>query len=430
MGDKQNIQNSGTNSGDWKKTLLASGAILVLAAGVTAVIFSTEPTAQRTGATKETAMLVDVTNVERGTYRPTITAMGTVRPARDIILSPRISGEIIERSDNFVPGGFVEKGETLLQIDPADYENTLKQRQSELRQAISDLNMEMGRQDVAKQDYQLLEDTLTGENKALVLREPQLNAARARVEAARAAVEQAELELQRTHIKSPFDAHILTRNVNIGSQVAPGDNLGRLVGMDTYWVETTVPLTELRWLSFPNSPNNRGSEVQVRNRTAWPEGAYRTGYLYRQVGTLEEKTRMARVLVSIPDPLAYRSPSPDVPSLMIGAFLETRIQGEKLNNVIRLNRDYIRKDDTVWIMENRQLRIRNVDIVFRDAQHAYIREGLSDGDQVVTTNLATVVDGAKLRLSSSAKTAKQDSLEETVPQEISAVQPSPGGDSK
>jgi hypothetical protein len=34
----------------------------------------------------------------------------------------------------------------------------------------------------------------------------------------------------------------------------------------------------------------------------------------------------------------------------------------------------------------------------RDEDFAYIRAGLGADDRVVTTNLATVIDGAKLRL--------------------------------
>jgi len=384
----------------WKTTLLICLALLLGAGGVTALIFATEPTAERTGATRETAMLVDVTTVNRDTVRPTIEAMGTVRPAQDIVLSPRVSGEIIRRSDAFAPGGYVEEGETLLQIDPSDYETALQQRESELRQAVADLNLEMGRQDVAQQDYQLLEDSLSEEDRALVLREPQLNTARSAVESARAAVEQAELNLERTSIEAPFDAHILSRNVNVGSQVGPGDALGRLVGLDTYWVEATVPVSTLRHLRLPED-GDRGSSVRIQNPSAWGEDAAREGRMFRIIGSLEGDTRMARVLVSVPDPHAYQSENADGPRLMIGSYVEAHMQGAPLEDVIRLNRDYLRSDDTVWEMEDGQLRIRDVSVAFRDAEYAYIDDGLADRAQVVTTNLSTVTEGAPLRLEGS-----------------------------
>ncbi len=380
--------------------LLISLGILLAGGAVTALIFFTEPTASRGGAVRETAMLVDVTDVERGSFTPTIRAMGTVQPSQDITLSPRVSGPIIRRSESFAPGGYIQAGDTLLQIDPADYRNTLQQRQSDLRQALSDLTIEQGRQDVARQDYQLLADTLQLQNEALVLREPQLESVQARVEAARAAVDQAELNLRRTTITAPFDAHVLARNVNVGSQVSPGDNLGRLVGMDTYWVEVTVPLSQLRWLTIPRQEHEEGSPVVIRN-SSWEEGEYRRGRLFKLVGALEDGSRLARVLVSVPDPHAYRRENSDVPSLIIGSFVETMIEGEEISNVIRLNRDYVRQNDTVWVMEERRLRIRDVDIVFRDANYAYISGGLDAGAQVVTTNLSTVADGARLRLEGS-----------------------------
>ena len=381
-----------------KKTLLICGGILLAGTCLTALTFMTEPTATRVTATRESAMLVEAVEVHRGDYRPTIVAMGTVEPAQDITLSPRVGGGIVSRSPAFTPGGFVEKGEALLQIDPADYEYTLQQRQGELHQAVADLDVEMGRQNVAQKDYQILDEDLSAQFESLVLRKPQLNAVRAKVDAARAAVYQAELELKRTSIEAPFDAHILSRNVNVGSQVSPGHNLGRLVGLDSYWVVTTVPLSKLPWLSFPRDDGETGSVVRIRNRVAWKEGVYRTGHLHRLVGALEERTRMARVYVSVLDPLSYRNESSGLPPLMIGAFVETRIEAEPITDVVRIGRDHVRADDTVWVVDDGQLSIRRVEIAFRDADYAYVTEGLRHSDWIVTSNLATVVDGAPLRV--------------------------------
>jgi multidrug efflux pump subunit AcrA (membrane-fusion protein) len=225
MAESKQLENKETSSMNWKKTLLISLMILLTGAVTVFVIFRTEPKAKIGGATKQTAMLVDVVEVERGNYRPEIVTTGTVIPAKDIVLSPRVSGEVMEISSNFTPGGFVKKGEVLLRIDHADYQNALKLRESELLQAEADLNIEMGRQNVAQKDLELLEEELAGEDKSLVLREPQLNAAKSRVDAAQAAVEQARLDLQRTTIRAPFDAHILSRSVNAGSQVSPGTKL-------------------------------------------------------------------------------------------------------------------------------------------------------------------------------------------------------------
>lgn len=396
MEDHNKNQASSRKGLHWFLTLLVCLVILAAASAITYYIYTTEPATERTTATRETAMLVEVVSVERGNYRPQIVEQGQVEPAKDIILSPRVSGEIVERSTRFRPGQLVEQGAVLLQIDPADYQNILAQRQSDLQQARADLEIERGLQDVAQQEYDLLQETLPQEDRSLVLRQPQLNSVEAAIQSAETAVRQARLELERTTIRAPFDAQIITRNVNIGSQVAAGDNLARLVGVDEYWVVTTVPISKLQWIEMAGDDKPRGSPARVRNETAWPEGVTRQGYVDRLIGALDQQTRMARILVTIPDPLSLQDDR-NGPPLIIGEYMRVIIEGRELRDVIRLNRNYVHEGDTVWVMEAGTLQIREVSIPFRDAQYAYIRDGLNESDKVVTTNLTTVVEGAPLR---------------------------------
>ena len=121
------------------------------------------------------------------------------------------------------------------------------------------------------------------------------------------------------------------------------------------------------------------------------------------IGALESQTRMARVLLTVADPLAHEPESSGLPPLMVGSFVEVIIEGKPLENVIRMDRDLLRKNDTVWLKQDGVLRIRKVDIVFRDHEYVFVREGLDTDDEVVTTNLATVIDGAPLRLEGAAE---------------------------
>ncbi len=379
-------------------------AILIAGIAITTLIFSTEPEAKTEGASIETAMLVDVITVKVGSYEPTISATGTVQPVEDITLSPLVSGQIINRDPAFTPGGFVKKNQPLLQIDPSDYRNTLELRKSELLQSKTTLDTEMGRQQIAEQDLMLItndslfkDNPLSADERQLILRQPQLNAVKATIVGAKASVDQAQLNLERTTIRAPFDAHILSQNVTAGSQVGPGDDLGRLVGTEYYWVTATVPVSKLQWLHFPENDKDRGSEVLIKNSTAWPEEQYREGYLDKEIGALDGQTRLARVLVKVADPLAKNTDLEGKPKLMIGTFVEVDIQANKLDNVVRLSRDYIRSNETVWVMKEGKLEIREVDIVLTDNDYAYIRKGLEEGEQIVITDLSTVSNGIGLR---------------------------------
>ncbi|PTX43705.1 RND family efflux transporter MFP subunit [Christiangramia gaetbulicola] len=393
-----------------KRILIICGVILLIAVVITAFIFLTEPTAQSEGATKQMAMLVKVEPAVKGDFNPIIVATGTVRPVEDVMLSPLVGGQVIRRDDSFTPGGFVKKGEVLLQIDPSDYRNTLELRKSELQQAETDLDVEMGRQEVAEQDLELLGiDSLSKDQKSLVLRKPQLNSVEANLKSARASVKQAQLNLSRTTIKAPFDAHILSQNVTIGSQVSPGDDLGRLAGTDFYWIDLTVPINKIKWLYFPGSDSEKGSPVKIMSTSAWNKDEFREGYLYKQVGALDDQTRLARVLVRVPDPLG-RNSEKDKPELMIGSFVEAHMQAEEIKDVVRLNRDLIRSNNTVWVMQEGELQIRDVEILLTDSKYAYISKGLEGGDSIVVTNLSTVSNGIKLRTAKDSTSGENNEM--------------------
>lgn len=82
---------------------------------------------------------------------------------------------------------------------------------------------------------------------------------------------------------------------------------------------------------------------------------------------------------------------------MIGTFVEVEIPAKELVDVVRLDRDHLRKDNTVWVMENGLLSIKKVSVLFQDDVFAYVIDGLEGDSQVITTNLSTVVEGAEVR---------------------------------
>lgn len=383
-------------SPSWKWTLPLCIGILLVAGGAVWLIYTTEPEAERTGAMRRSAMLVDVVTVERGDYRPILRVLGEVEPARELVLRARVSGDIKEIAAVFRPGGIVEEGEQLLRINPEDYEITLRQRQSDLDEAKADLALEEGRQLVAREDFKLLENEIPEAQRSLVLREPQMQVARARVQAAEAAVAQARLQLERTQVKAPFPAQVIEREVDLGSQVSLGDALGRMVGLETYWIFATVPVSQLPWLEFASEGAENARAAVVRSRTAWPDGVVRQGRVQSLVGGLTEQTRLARVLIEVDDPLAREMEG--VPPLLLGSLVEVEIAGEEIPDVVRLSRDFVRKDDTAWVMEEGELSIRPLEIVFEDSRFVYASKGLNEGDAVVTTSLANISEGAPLRL--------------------------------
>ncbi len=374
-------------------TVLICVMIALAVGGFVWWIHNSEPVAQRETATKRDPMLVETVAVTRGDYKPQISVLGRVVASKEVILRPRVEGEVVEIAENFEPGAMVKAGELLAKLDPADFENILTTRLSELQQAEADLVLEEAQGQARRRGYKMIDKDLEAAQLALVFRQPQLQTIQARVQAAEAAVAQARLELERTSITAPFDALVLERRVALGSQAQPGVAMAHLVGVNEYWVIATVPLKQLQRLRFAED-SGEPSTATIRKRGVWGDDQFRTGVVQRFIGALDEQTRLARVLITVEDPLGRQS---GAPPLVLDSIVQTIIEGELLQNVVRLDRDYLRPGDTAWVIEDDKLSIRKASVIFRDAQYAYIADGLEDGDEVVLTNLSRVREGAELR---------------------------------
>jgi len=367
--------------------------LLVIAVGVfVAVAFvQTAPEAKRRAPDRQ-ARLVEVQSVTFGSQRAEIHAMGVVQAAREVALRPQVSGQIQKVGDEFVPGGRFREGEMLVQIDPADFELVLRQRQSDLAQAQTELALELGQQTVAKREFELLGETIKEEDRALVLRQPQLERVRARVQAAEAAVAQAQLNLERATVRVPFNAVVRSREANLGMQVSPTSTLAVLTGTDAYWVEVTVPVDQLPWIEVP------GAAVEIFNEAAWGATVSRHGRVVRLLSDLEQQGRMARLLVEVADPMALQPANAGKPKLLLGDYVRVKIAGIEMPHVAALDRTLVREGHNVWVMTpEKKLEIRPVQIVFRGRERLFIRDSLKTGEWLVTTDLASPVAGMPLR---------------------------------
>ena len=136
--------------------------------------------------------------------------MGKVMPSREVILSPEVMGVINIIDPIVVPGGIIQKGQTLFKIDSRDYETIVKQRQSDVAQATLNLKLESGSQAIAQQEYKMLEEVIEEQDKELLLRKPHLQKTQMNLDAAQAMLEQAQLNVRRCTIQSPFNAIMTT----------------------------------------------------------------------------------------------------------------------------------------------------------------------------------------------------------------------------
>jgi RND family efflux transporter MFP subunit len=346
--------------------------------------------------------LVEVMAVERTTEFATVEAMGTVVAAKQVTLFPEVAGRVIHQSPRLAPGGRFKAGERLLELDARDYALAVEQEQSNVQRAEFELEVERSRQRVAQREWQSLGEESSSEPDTLgrdvALRTPHLKNAVAALSAAKSGLERARLNVERTRITAPFNGFVQEESVDVGQIVTPQTKLAVLIGSDEFWVQVSVPMDRLALLAIPGVNATGGSEVRVIQETG-RRPIERSGRVVRLMGDLDPAGRMARVLVSVDDPLGLSPAAPaDGLPLLIGAYVRTEIRGAQLEDVLVLPRTALHEPDRVYVMDDRdRLAIKTVSVAYRRPTTVYVQAGLAESDRVIISRLPIVQEGMLLR---------------------------------
>lgn len=339
------------------------------------------------------ARLVEVVEIDTASSGPSIEAWGEVVPARRLSLRAEVGGTVTELNPDLIPGGRVEEGEVLFRLDDRTLRLDLARAEAAIRQIEARIALEEGQQERARRDLERVPTKLTEEQRALVLRAPQMEELEAELAAARAARDAAGIALGKTQITAPFDAVVVSEELAPGAAVAANAEVAVLVGTERFRVELAVPPAALEWVD-PTAD----APVRLTKPEAWGDD-WRTATVQRVAPELTATGRMAELILSVTDPLAQEPGREDRPELLLGSFVRAELEAPPIPGAVALERAYLRDDDRVWVMgPDDRLEIRDVRVAWRGTDSVLITEGLAPGERVVTTHLATVADGMQLRL--------------------------------
>ncbi|MEZ6194856.1 MAG: efflux RND transporter periplasmic adaptor subunit [Planctomycetota bacterium] len=345
------------------------------------------------------ALVVETRPVATEEARAFIRAFGNVKAARAATLQSEVAGRVLEQNPDLVVGGIIPVGELLVRLDERDHALALEQAQAEIATAEAELALELGRQAVARREWEMLGRTVeqTELGRSLALREPQIAQRRTAIRQAKLRVERAQLDVERTRIVAPFNALVLEESVEVGELVGVRASVARIVSTDAFHVEVSVPLRDLE--AIANLQRN-GEEVEVHVEQELGDGRVASfpGRVFKLLGALVPESRMARVVVVVQDPLRLASSDRSEIPLLLGAYVRVRISGEHHPNAVRLPREALRGENIVWIKDaDSKLEIRRVHIVDRLENEVLVAEGLSAGERLVVSAIPTPVAGMALR---------------------------------
>ncbi len=290
---------------------------------------------------------VSIINVTSGEYQAEVVGHGEVKSRYELMFSAEVSGRVESVSTLFETGQVVNKGDVIARIDDTSYLQAVSLAKSNVAQAKLNLLEEQRQGEQAKSEWE--HSGLSGEpDSPLVLRKPQLAQVTAALENAQLELKKARQDLEKTQVKAPFDALVVTRDIQPGSYVQPGTQVATLYSIDE--VEVTVPLSESQWKNLPSLDN------QQLQSTSWPvtlessDGAHQwQGNVERVEQHLSQDTRQRSLIVVVANPLEQ------VEDLYPGMFVKTVISGKALDQLWQLPASALSQQGDVWVVDSQGL---------------------------------------------------------------------------
>lgn len=334
---------------------------------------------------KKALPAVNVVSVDVSSVTVRISSQGLVAAPKETILAAEVGGNILSVSDKFDVGEDFEKGDILIEIEPADYAAAQAQAEANLADAELNLALEEGRARQAERDWKSVGKT--EEANELVLRTPHLKSATTKRTSAKAALEKAQRDMERTKIRAPYDCRIRATYTEIGSFVAPGTRIADVYELNGLEVRLPVALDDYAFIEG----SGIGSSVTFSTTIAGEQKTW-SGSIIRDEGVIDRGSRSVYLVAKIGATEREKFLSP-------GLFVKASIVGKTLENVIELPRKALYGTDLVYVIDAEdKLEFRTVKVARTEKDRVLIRSGLKPGERVCIDNLAAAINEMKVQV--------------------------------
>jgi len=419
--------------------------ILILAAGtfsMSRLVGSKKPPAA--AKIEERTLRVEALRVHPADVPVVITGYGEVQALKTVVISPEVSGTLVEVHPRLDAGEIIPKGETLFRVDIRDYEAAKKEARATVVQwknAIKRLEKQSAidqqrlktlerNQELAELEFTRLRSlyqkdkvgTRSGAEKAeqafnaavdqvaqmkqtLALYPIHIKEAQSSLASAHARLAVARANLARCRVAVDFDARVKSVSIERGQYVAAGQQVLTLADDAILEIQIAIDSRDARqWLQFNGNRDAGGIAwftglVPVTCNIRWTEDSDShtwQGQLHRVV-RFDQQTRTITVAVRIDSSAAVNGS--DYLPLVEGMFCVVEIPGKTLPNVYRLPSWAVSYKNTVYTVHDSRLKTVLVKVARVEGDTTIVSHGLQPGDLVVSTRLANPLESTLLEVS-------------------------------
>ena len=418
---------------DMKKLSKFIFPVLIIAVAAVGFVYlkSTRPQATPKPVT-EKIWPVSVVEAHLVDVQPPITEFGTVVAGSVVELRPLVDGRIVKLGKNFVEGATVKQGETLVVIDPFDYEvdvvdkkAAVAEAEARLKETRSDLRAQRQMLRIAKSQVRLRRTDLDRKKKLsargslsqksrddasiayneaqqsvqnqtqlserLEAKIEQLAAALAR---SRAALSQAERDLSETTLIAPEDGYLANAVAAVGQRVGSSDRLARLIVTKRLEVSFQLSRRDFGRLAGTARPDTEPLLVGRKIKVDWRVCKQRFQYdatIARLGAEIDAASGGIRVYARLD------APNRQTP-LRPGAFVQVSVPGNLYRKVLRLPESALGANNSVYAIQKGRLVTQQVDVLRRVEKDVLIRAKIPAGTKIVTTHFPEIGPGLRVEV--------------------------------
>ena len=349
---------------------------------------------------------VETRTIEKRSIHDTADYVGRIEARREVKLVARVSGWLQKQYYN--DGDYVKKGQLLFLIEPDAYIIAVKNAEATLRrvQASYDNSLvELNRaKELVKGDY--VSKSYYDQAYA------KYAADKASVDAAKADLDKKRLDLSYTKVYSPYDGKIGDSYLSPGNYVtAQTGELATLVTMNPIYASFTVKKDDLKRFYNENSDTFM-PDAEVTIKLA-------DGSEYDEPGKLDF---MDNVINKDLGTIMLRATFENSKSKLIpNDFVRVVLKSNSEKDVLLVPQSAVLENVSskyVWIIdENNSAKQQNIDVYGAYKEYWIIKNGLKEGDVVISSNLQSLRQGSKVQvieLSEEVKAQKLKAREEAV----------------
>ena len=314
-----------------------------------------------------------------------IDALGTVKPAATVTVRPQVSGVITQVL--FREGQVVQRGQTLVQIDPRPYQMALLQAQG--NQTRDEAQLAAARLTLSRYQTLLAQDSIARQE--VDTQAATVKQLEGTVMSDRAAVGTARLNLGFARIVAPVSGRVGLRVTDVGNYIGAGDANGVAVitTVSPIDVEFTVPQDDVPRIAARQGRANVPVIALDRTRTqTLDRGTFSTldNLVDTGTGTVKAKARFPNA----------------ANALFPSQFVNVRMELDTIKGAVVVPATAVRQSSDgsfVWLL-NADKTVSKTPVKTGQATgvQVQITEGLKAGDKVITEGGDRLRDGGKVQL--------------------------------